>query len=606
MRLTTLVWALIAFPFVAIPTLRASESDGTPFANEHTRRAIAVWQEYRSALQDGDEQKARACWTEAAQRYHTFDFNWRFDQAVASARQDSLEIADAKDCGRYVVLHVTSPRWSASAWTRTAGRTWYVVSEPEALLANPIEVLTDGWQEEKTRHFVLHYAKKGQLTHQQAARLEQFYHEASSCLDVGLDRRIDYFMCDSAKTVGGLLASGPFAGLSNGEALIVAAMGWSSFHEVTHVLLDQICAKQPDSPIFEGAACWLGGTGLITLDAQLSWAKALVDTGEAMPLATLLDENGFWSAEDMNDSYSEAASFTGFLLDSYGMDVYKDLYRFRETPDTLETAIRKMSGLAIPQLEADWKEWLRLLDVPTIGLGTSEHATEIFRMDDPANDDTGDGHFVYPLGPEYRPGIFDLTRFRVLSDKKRLYFELTYRDVVAPPDSVGWGFGGAFTRIAIDRGGPGEEWPFSFSWSSNATLDGRHFDTMIDIGDCGIEMVEGGRIAACLKRVPPGQRRGDAGQKRICFSIPCHEPEASRKHWRYTVIVGGCARCEEKHFSNWVGEFLPVKEHASDQTGGGGSADGSNPNIYDVLLPAGQDQAQILARRPVALPMVGE
>ena len=47
-------------------------------------------------------------------------------------------------------------------------------------------------------------------------------------------------------------------------------------------------------------------------------------------------------------------------------------------------------------------------------------------------------------------------------------------------------------------------------------------------------------------------------------------------------------------------------EHASEQTGGGGSADGTNPNIYDVLLPAGQDQAQILARRPVVLPMIGE
>jgi hypothetical protein len=603
MKAATLILALVAFAVLCIQTVHA-ENGAAPPAGERIQSAIAVWQEYQDALRAGDEEKARACWTDAARRYPAFDFNWRFDQAVLHARQDSMEIADAKDCGKYIALHVTSPHWQATAWRRAAGRTWYVVPEPKALLANPVEVLTDGWHEMKTRHFVLHYAKEGQLSREQAARLERFYNETSSRFGIGLDRRIDYFMSDSAKTVGTLLASGPAAGLSNGEDLLVAAMGWSSFHEVTHVLLDRICPKTPDSPIFEGAACWFGGAGLITRDAQLAWAQTLAETGEAMPLATLLDESGFWSAEDMNDTYSEAAAFTGFLLDRYGVDAYKAIYRFRQGPDTLEAAIQKMSGKPIPQLEAEWKEWLRQLDVPTIGLSIDERATEIFRMEDPAGDDTGDGHYVYPLGPQYRPGMFDLTGFRVLSDDKRLYFELTYRDLVERSDSTGWGFGGTFTRIAVDRGGPGEEWPWSFNWTANATLAG-HWDAMIDIGDCGVEMVESGRISACLKRVPAGERLGDAEQNRIRFSIPCNEPEASRKHWRYAVAVGGCGECG-MHFRDWVGEFVPVGEHASEQAGGGGSADGSGPNIYDVLLPAGQDQGKLLAARPVILPLVGK
>jgi hypothetical protein len=623
MRPATLAWALIAFPFIAIPSVRAAENDGRPLQNERTRSAIAVWQEYRNALQAGDEQRARACWTEAAQRYHAFDFNWRFDQGVASARQDSMEIADVKDCGKYVVLHVASPHWRETTWSGPPGRTWYAISAgSKALLANPVEVLTDGWQKRKTPHFVLHYPRKGQLSDRQAARMEEFYRETSTSLGIGLDRRVDYYMCDSVKTVGALLASGPAAGRAGIEDWIVAALGWTSFHEVVHVLLGQTCRKQPDSPILEGAACYFGGAGLITRDTQLAWAQTLMETGEAMPLATLLDEGGFWSAEDMNDPYAEAAAFTGFLIDRYGFGAYKSLYRFRDGPDTLEAAIEKISGKEVPRLETEWKKWLRKLDLPTIGLGIDERATEIFRMEDPANDDNGDGHFVYPLAQQYRPGMFDLTGFRVLSDEKRLYFELTYRDLVerldgtegvdstgradstGRLDSTGWGFGGTFTRIAIDRGGPGEEGPFNFGWSSKATLAG-HWDTLIDVGDCGVEMVEGGRIAACLKRVPSGERLGDAPQNRIRFSIPCSEPEASRKHWRYAVIVGGCGECG-KHFRDWVGEFLPVHEHASEESGGGGSADSTNPNIYDVLLPAGQDQAQMLARRPVVVPMVGE
>jgi len=118
-------------------------------------------------------------------------------------------------------------------------------------------------------------------------------------------------------------------------------------------------------------------------------------------------------------------------------------------------------------------------------------------------------------------------------------------------------------------------------------------------------MVEGGRIAACLKRVLVGQRLGDAAENQICFSIPCSEPVASRMHWRYAVAVGGCASCG-RHFRDWVGEFLTVGEYASEKTGGGGSADGGGPNVYDVLLPADQDQARLLAARPVVLPMIGK
>jgi carbohydrate-binding DOMON domain-containing protein len=326
-----------------------------------------------------------------------------------------------------------------------------------------------------------------------------------------------------------------------------------------------------------------------------------------MPLATLLDESGFWSAEDMNDSYGEAASFTGFLLDRYGVDAYKALYRFRDVgTDTLEAVIEKMSGEKIPQLEIAWKDWLLRFDVPTIEPGIAVRATEIFRMEDPSGDDTGDGSYVYPLGPSYRPGMFDLTGFSVLSDEKKLYFELSYRELAEGSDSTGWGFEGTFTRIAVDRGGSGEEGAFSqsFNWSANATLAG-HWDALIDIGDCGVEMVESGRIAASLKRAPAGRGIGYAAQNRICFSIPCSEPETVRRRWRYAVLVGGCAECG-KHFRDWVGEFLPVGEHASEQTGGGGSADGSGPNVYDVLLPAGQDQAKLLAARPVVLPMVGD
>jgi hypothetical protein len=604
MKVAPLIFALLVWPSLSIPTVQASEGDTAPSVNQRTQNAIAVWQDYQSALRDGNEEKARACWTESARRYPAFDFNMYFHQAVAAAREDSLEIAEVKDHGTYIALHVTSPHWQETAWSGPPGRTYYVVHAPQALLANPVEVLIDGWQARTTRHFVCHYPKGARLTDDQAKELEELYSETTSRLGIGLDHRIDYFMCDSIKTVGALMASGPAAGRAGIENWIVAALGWKSFHEVVHVLIGQTSRRQPDSPVFEGAACFFGGATLITRDAQLAWAKALVENNEAMPLATLLDESGFWSAEDMNDPYAEAAAFTGFLIDRYGVPAYKTLYRHREDGiDSLEAALEKIYGKKVSQLETEWKDWLRSLDVPTVVPGIDQQATEILRVDDPSDDDNGDGHFTYPVAPTSKPGMFDLTGFRVLSDDERLYFEMTYRDLVDGPDGSDWGFRGTFTRIAVDCGGPGEEGPFSFRYGSNATIAG-HSDYQIDVSDCGVSVVHGGRIAACLKRPPAGERLGDVANRRIRFSIPCSEPEESRNRWRYAVAVGGCAD-GGRHFKNSAGSFLTVGEHASEQTGGGGSADGSNPNVYDILLPAGQDQAKILAARPVVLPMVG-
>jgi hypothetical protein len=72
------------------------------------------------------------------------------------------------------------------------------------------------------------------------------------------------------------------------------------------------------SLILEGAACCYGGTSLILPESQLSWAKALLAADEYLPLSLLIEEDGFWSVEDVNDSYAEAGSFVAFLVDQYG------------------------------------------------------------------------------------------------------------------------------------------------------------------------------------------------------------------------------------------------------------------------------------------------
>jgi carbohydrate-binding DOMON domain-containing protein len=278
-----------------------------------------------------------------------------------------------------------------------------------------------------------------------------------------------------------------------------------------------------------------------------------------------------------------------FLVDTYGIDKFKELYGYRDAKKNLAAEMKRIYGREVAQLEDEWREWLLRLDLPKIEVGGSETAEEIFSMEDPAYDDNGDGDYAYPLGSRYSPGIFDLTGFRVLKENGRVYFELKYRDLAEWEKSSEWGFGGTYTRIAIDcrsRGGG------NFGRDAHATLSG-NCDCLINISDCGILLWWQGRIAGLLKRIPSDKKLGDSESERITFSVPYSMMEEPRKNWKYTVAVGGCFKGGKRLFDG-TGLLVEVGESPSEETGGGGLDTDINPNIYDILLPPGKDQERIL------------
>jgi len=569
--------------------------------NRRLQNAISVWEDYIEAVREGDREKAKRYWSKKTRRrYPAFDWQMPFfDKAVDLVSNNYLAVVDLKEHEDHIQLLIASPRKEF---------TYYLIRERRrTLLANSIEVFTKGWQKKGAKSFVCHYTKGNGPTPLQTKKLDEFYKETSSYLDLSLDRKIDYYKCESAKEVGKVFGMPPAVGRGSMLHYAIAATSWRSFHEVVHVLLGQISRKKPTSLILEGAACYFGGTSLATREAQLSWTKTLVENKEHLPISSISRERGFWSAEDMNDPYAESGSFVWFLVDTYGIDKFKELYRYRDATEDLEAEMERVYGRGIAQLEDEWREWLLRLDLPRIEVGGSDTAEEIFRMEDPAYDDNGDGDYTYPLGSRYGPGIFDLTGFRVLKENGRIYFELRYRDLVEWEESSEWGFGGTYTRIAIDCQSQGGS---DFQRDAHATLSG-NCDCLINVSDCGILVWWHGRIAGLLKRIPYDKKLGDSKSESITFSIPYSMMEEPLKSWRYTVAVGGCFKGGKRLFDG-TGLLVEVGKSPSEEMGGGGLDTDINPNIYDILLPPGKDQERILGGydsktgRLVALPMVGQ
>jgi len=73
-----------------------------------------------------------------------------------------------------------------------------------------------------------------------------------------------------------------------------------------------------------------------------------------------------------------------------------------------------------------------MIQVPA---STTASGNVVFEMKDPVGDDDGAGDYEYPTNSVFKPGVFDMTGFRVIDAGDRLVFEVTVRDLGGNP----WG-----------------------------------------------------------------------------------------------------------------------------------------------------------------------
>jgi hypothetical protein len=202
---------------------------GEPPEGTNHQAAVSVWEGYIAALKAGDEEKAKGFWSENSRtRYRVFDWQLPdFEQAVDLARNDRFEIEGISDNKDSIELRV---RWSNKV------HTYYLVEEQNNIyLANPIDVLTSGWEKKDTAHFVLHFESGNEPTRGQIEELEGCYKYLSSLLSLTLVPNIDYYKCASGKEVGALFGMAPALGRGHIMNNVVGATRWTSFHEVTHL-----------------------------------------------------------------------------------------------------------------------------------------------------------------------------------------------------------------------------------------------------------------------------------------------------------------------------------------------------------------------------------
>jgi hypothetical protein len=226
----------------------------------------------------------------------------------------------------------------------------------------PRDTFADLTERLETDHFIFHY-EPGDFV--EAERSEAFARWAIAYLGVTCPKKIDYYKSKEWEDQQAVSGSGGRARMKEFEVWT----RWSYHpHECTHLYASRIGV--PTSFFLEGIAValqfdpfdndftsWDWRAGMPTHDVIRSHKAE----GLLVPLESIIDSESFWASNDVLLCYRESGSFSGYLIDTYGIERYKRLYAVVEYEDARQVILEKFCavyGLSLQQAEEGWHAFL--------------------------------------------------------------------------------------------------------------------------------------------------------------------------------------------------------------------------------------------------------
>ena len=123
---------------------------------------------------------------------------------------------------------------------------------------------------------------------------------------------------------------------------------WDSYigHEMVHVIAHNTLQYGQTGILGEGIAVWLNGQAR----SHHGDARKLLDEGKLPSVKDLLER-----FREVDSAYPAAGSFCGFLIETYGLDTFKQLYPLSDP----SAKLKELEGKSFEELESDWHEHVK-------------------------------------------------------------------------------------------------------------------------------------------------------------------------------------------------------------------------------------------------------
>jgi glucoamylase len=159
--------------------------------------------------------------------------------------------------------------------------------------------------------------------------------------------------------------------------------------------------------------------------------------------------------------------------------------------------------------------------------------TTVLNVTDPTGDDNGPGTYQYPTAPDFHPGAFDLTDFRVISDGTTVYLQATLANL---DPTFGNAFGAQLLDVYVHT-------PGAATTSTAAAYTTRNYT--IAPADAWSEMIEVQGFAAPVWQDAAGNSLGtpfmttSQTSKTVTIALPQSSFGTPASGWAFAVVLTG-------------------------------------------------------------------
>lgn len=568
--------------------------------------ALEYWNEKeRKRFRNGDEIfDLRAKWLGNSESLEYYKFQNDFKNNIIGWYPISFE--EEKDYVK-IELKIIDKRYQPFPFI------YYLVEEKNRMvLCNPYITFSKGWERKSSLHFDF-FIKPGQrVLKRKIDEAENLYNNLCELYNVSFENPIEVYVCSTGEEINKLSYLGRWGGVNFAPGELIFMIGPqinALTHEFVHIVQYKFMKRFTGSFFSEGFAVCYGGCGDLSEKATLSRVKQLLLSKEIPHLNVLLANK---ARIHPNNFYPIAGSFIRFLIDEYGIEKLKILFEKYDSKISLwDSILIEIYGLSVSDIEKDWHSYILDLTIPEIELRINKKAKKIFSYDDPEGDDYGDGDYIYPDSKLFQSGVCDILNFKVFEDSDRFYFQVKLKNILANDTLSDFGFYGPIISIFIAKKGKYKP-PYYYDLleKNGLSLSKDYSYWMINCSGGGVEFWEDGEVLACLKRDVYEQSLVDFQENTIQFSVPKSLLGNFQKDWKFGLACG-CHKGSLKDYFG-VGTYSKIKKLKNFEIGEKATDPELSPNVYDILVPKGEDQKEILSGygekkgKYVVLPLIGQ
>jgi hypothetical protein len=579
------------------------------------QEAIEIINQYTHVLAEGDSSGVLPFWSSRSSTKPGF---WFMHACIGGRLQFSQwpdflvvfapRVQGVRRSGKHAIIDLMWVERDSSAThaRRSEEMRYYVTQENDRwVFINPIDLLTQDWESYKSDHFIYHFPKKIRIAdHMNEIRAsDESFERMLRFFEIELAERIHFYAPRTARECGELILHPP----ANGYAPLppkswmkhpvasykIISPSFYHPHEVAHSLTALAGIVCSNHIVSEGFAVALGGVTATTEDLTLVESRNLLEASMLIPLADLFSMPTGEYFRKNYITYYESGALIRFLHERFGMEKLRLFCSKTEDSDNLGKVVKDVYDMSVSSLESQFHEYLLSTEAPDIGYDIAPGVTSVFSMEDPENDDTGDGDYVYPQHPNFEDGVFDLRHFAVFKDKENAYFRITMSKLMTPT-SFREG-GDLFTPcvvIAIHKGKRGVM-PQNHDCHGVRLRPDEGYHIKLNIGTAISFSNYLGKVYFTTPDIV--YEFVNKKENSIDFSVPLYmigEPEAD---WKYFVGVG----LTTNRLMNFIhGGPAFVRQNHRAFISGGNYPQG-NPDFIDILLAPSIDQEKVLRQYDV-------